>query len=154
MSKNTSTMQKPIKAAYWDKSHKIRGLHESVRVYRSPKRLCKEDIEQIDYVSWLRFNHPEMHARCFHVPNETQSSISYQSKLTNMGRNSGIPDLMFIGLPFVIEMKKIINASVRGVQKEKLNISAEAGWFTCVCFGAEAAKLATEDFIKELDISF
>ena len=150
MSENTQTTQKHTKAAYLDKKHKIRGLHESVRVYRNTEnRKYKEDIEQINFISWLRFNHPELADRCFHVPNETQSAIQYQAKLTKLGRNKGIPDLMFYGLPIAIEMKKTINASVKPEQKEHLNRMADDGLFACVCFGAEAAKLAIADFLNQ-----
>lgn len=150
MSENTQTTQKPISDAYWDKTHKIRGLHESVRVYRNTEsRKYKEDIEQINFISWLRFNHPDIADRCFHVPNETQSAIQYQAKLTKMGRNKGIPDLMFYGLPIAIEMKKTINASVKLEQKAHLNRMAEDGLFACVCFGDAAAKLAIADFLNQ-----
>lgn len=150
MSENTQTTQKPICESYWDKTHKIRGLHESVRVYRNTEsRKYKEDIEQINFISWLRLNHPDIADRCFHVPNETQSAIQYQAKLTKMGRNKGIPDLMFYGLPIAIEMKKTINASVKLEQKEHLNRMAEDGLFACVCYGDEAAKLAIADFLNQ-----
>lgn len=154
MSENTPITQKPIKGAYWDKKHKIRGLHKDVRVYRSPKRKLKETPEQINYISWLRFNHPELAERCFHAINETSGGANYQAQLNKMGRNKGIPDLHFLCLPFVIEMKKTIGGSVSSEQKEHLNTAAESGWLSCVCFGAEAAKLATIDFIKERDMTF
>jgi hypothetical protein len=148
-------MPEPIKAKFlqenkgWlDDKHKIRGLHNAVRVYRSPKRPHKEDIEQIDFIAWLRFNHPDIADRCFHVPNETQSSISYQAKLSKMGRNKGIPDLMFYGIPMVIEMKRTEKASVKTEQKVHLNRAAEDGLFTVVAFGAEGAKLAIADYLK------
>ena len=150
MSENTQTTQKPISESYWDKTHKIRGLHPGVRVYRNTEsRKYKEDIEQINFISWLRLNHPDIADRCFHVPNETQSAIQYQAKLTKMGRNKGIPDLMFYGLPIAIEMKKTINASVKPEQKAHLNRMAEDGLFACVCFGDNAAKLAIADFLNQ-----
>ena len=150
MSENTQTTPEPIKAAFLDKKHKIRGLHESVRVYRNTEsRKYKEDIEQINFISWLRLNHPDIADRCFHVPNETQSAIQYQAKLTKMGRNKGIPDLMFYGFPIAIEMKKTINASVKPEQKVHLNRMAEDGLFACVCFGDNAAKLAIADFLNQ-----
>lgn len=149
MSENTQTTQKPIKAAYWDKKHKIRGLHESVRVYRSPKREAKEWIEQVDFVSWLSLNHKSLSEACYHVANESDSSGQYRSKLSKMGLSSGIPDLMFIGWPLVIEMKQSAKGSLSKTQKHKLNLAAEASWFSCVCFGAEAAKLAIADFLNQ-----
>tara|TARA_R110002096_G_C14661646_1_gene728195 strand:- start:22563 stop:23027 length:465 start_codon:yes stop_codon:yes gene_type:complete len=152
MKKNTGITPEPISPSYWDKKHKIRGLHESVRVYRNTEsRKYKEDVEQINFISWLRFNHPDIADRCFHVPNETQSAIQYQAKLTKMGRNKGIPDLMFYGLPIAIEMKKTINASVKPEQKKHLNRMAEDGLFVCVCFGDDAAKLAIKDYIEWSD---
>ncbi len=155
MNENTPITLKPISEKCYqeiegllDEKHKIRGLHKDVRVYRSPKRKYKEDIEQINFVSWLRFNHPQIADRCFHVPNESASQPQYRAKLNKMGLNSGIPDLMFYGLPLMIEMKKTIGGSLSKEQKEKLNMAAEDGAFSCVCFGAEGAKLAIADFLK------
>jgi hypothetical protein len=56
---------------------------------------------------------------------------------------------MFYGLPLVIEMKKTIDGSLRKEQKGKLNMAAEDGAFSCVCFGAEGAKLAIADFLNQ-----
>lgn len=148
MSENTQTTQKPTCESYWDKTHKIRGLHDKVRIYRSPKREAKEWVEQTDFVSWLRLNYSELSDACYHVANESNSTANYRSKLSKMGLSSGIPDIMFIGIPLVIEMKQSAQGSLSKEQKHKLNLASMAGWFSCVCFGAEAAKLAIKDYIE------
>lgn len=125
---------------------RIKDLSPLVRVYKcGPTK--KETPEQIDYVSWLKINHPILRAAVFHVPNEGNHTKGYRSTQSKMGLSPGIPDLLFWCLPFVIEMKAA-NGSLKEEQKLRLNEAAEDGQFVCLCYGAEAAKEATADFLE------
>lgn len=124
--------------------HRIRDLHPDVRVYKcGPTR--SEQAEQISFVQWVKYHHPEIGADLFHVPNEGKHTDSYRSIQTRMGLSPGIPDLLFWCHPLVIEMKRD-KGSLSESQKLRLSQAAEAGQFVAVCYGCEAAKEAFNDY--------
>lgn len=127
-------------------SHRITDLSPLVRVYRCGETK-KESIEQINFISWLRVNHPVLYRDVFHVPNEGKHTGSYRAMQAKMGLKKGIPDLLFWCHSLVIEMKAH-KGSIEAEQKLRLNQAAEAGQFVAVCYGAEAAKEAIADYLE------
>lgn len=135
--------------------HKIQNLHEAVRVYRdrSHKTGKTEALEQIDAYQWFKHHYPQHSLDMLHIPNEQKASVQYQSKLNQMGRLKGAPDLLFLhqcnGYPYAFfELKRRHTGSLSNDQKAVLNRHAEKGAFVCVCFGAEEFKIAFNDYLQ------
>jgi hypothetical protein len=135
--------------------HKIQNLHESVRVYRdrSHKTGKSEALEQIDAYQWFKHNYPEHALDMLHIPNEQKANVQYQSKLNQMGRLKGAPDLLLLhecrGFPYAFfELKRRHTGSLSDDQKAVLNRHAKKGAFVAVCFGAEEFKKAVIDYLQ------
>lgn len=147
--------------------HKIQNLHEDVRVYRaSAKKIkCKSEMaEQINFYQWFITWHRDLKQSMFHVPNETQGQKNKDGKLTGpayrkqqrlneAGRSAGVSDLILLhqtkNYPYaVIEMKSKDGQSMPSPEEKLfLNHHAEKGAFACICWGAEEAKKAINDYL-------
>ena len=114
-----------------------------------------EDIEHINFVSWVRFNHPEYGAILIHPKNEGQRSPQQINKEKKLGLKKGASDIIIpASPPFVCEIKRINHVKDshwETGQQEYLLASQEAGAFVCVALGAEGAKLAFNDWLKLLN---
>ena len=62
-----------------------------------------ETQEQMDFVRWLNYHHPDV--LFWHTPNGGKREISTAHKLSKMGVRRGVPDLFFPQLKLFIEMK-------------------------------------------------
>lgn len=105
----------------------------------------KEHLEVNDSVSYTRFNHPEI--IIFHVPNEGAIPPQYRQKLIEMGLLSGVSDLILLEPRgdyhgALIEMKRSnkSDSSVKPDQVDFLRWGRSKGYFTAVCYGAQAYK--------------
>lgn len=136
-----------------------KGLHDAVRIYDSGYRgdCPKEEIEQINSVTWFRWNHPELVSLCFHPVNESKVAPQYRAKLSKMGLQPGIPDWVMLvpagGYPYaVIELKRTDRAKSRLYEDQWkcLNLAAECGAFAAVAYGAEQFKLAVAEYLQPL----
>jgi hypothetical protein len=108
-----------------------------------------EDLEQIDFVQWVKFNYPEIAKSMVAPINEIKAPIHYQGKLNKMGRKKGAHDLIFFSNPiFTIELKKAAKGTVSKEQKEFGLLIESIGGIACVCYGAEQAKIAFKEFFK------
>lgn len=124
-------------------------LHDSVRIYDSGFRgQCPpEYIEQIDAMSWIRFEYPQYSSLCFHPINEGEISVQYRQKLIKCGLTAGIADMVILipagGYPYaVIEIKRQDRTRSRlsEAQRLHLNAAAELGAFAAVAYGADQFK--------------
>lgn len=116
-----------------------------------PVKSKSETAEQIDFVAWLRFNHPWYAEMMFHVPNEGDRSPQYRQQLYKMGELKGVSDLIILrNGGAVFEMKKAAwSASTAKEQKKFLTEASGGSMFACVCHGAEAAKVAFLEWVRE-----
>lgn len=109
-----------------------------------------ESVEQINYVNWIRENHPNI--VFFAVVNERKSNAKDMEKLKRQGLVTGIPDLYLSlnGKSIFIEMKKHngIFSHFRASQRTAATDLMDSGQVVVVCFGMLAAIIATEEFIK------
>lgn len=112
-----------------------------------------EDIEQINFFSWLRFNHP-YYANLFIHPKiegkRTGAQMSYDAKTGALQKS--MPDLMIIcDYPFCVELKRQDHTKSKWQdgQQEKLESLSNAGCFTGVALGAEAAKEAFKSWLTK-----
>jgi hypothetical protein len=113
-----------------------------------------EDIEQINWVSWLRFNHPQIALTLIHVKGEGKRTPQQIAKEKKMGFQRGPSDLILTGSPsFICELKRADHTKSKWQdgQQEFILQSLEQGAFVCVALGAEGAKLAFNEWLKLLN---
>lgn len=131
-------------------------LNESIPVFGDVnfRNKCPtEDIEQINFFSWLKFNYPN-YANLFLHP-KTEGKRTYQQ--VNYDKRTGgiptsLPDLIIIHrLPFCVELKRKDHTKSKWQdgQQEKLLELQEAGCFVGLALGADGAK---EAFLQWLEI--
>lgn len=126
---------------------------------RADQLVPLEDVEQRDYVSWLR----DRGIKHFRVPNETYTTSKAQlGKNTALGVVAGVQDLFVVispsqskdgeGYLLAVEMKRIKGSSTSAAQKEwfatinglgLLNVQAY------ICRGAEEAKTVTSHYLND-----
>lgn len=105
-----------------------------------------EDIEQINFVSWLKHNHPELRCLFIHPKNEGKRShnqVNYESRTG--GLPTGASDLIIPGNPcFVVELKRQDHTKSKWQkgQQEYLLSAKETGCFIGIALGFEGAKEA------------
>lgn len=120
--------------------------------YRGP---CpKEDIEQIDFFSWLAFNHPDYAALAIHPKNEGKRTYQQVTRETMLGSiNTGASDVIIpAGLGFVCEIKRRDHTKSRWQkgQPEFLTRASKAGAFSCVALGCQGAKEAFLNYLNTI----
>lgn len=122
--------------------------------YRDKKGNKNEACEQIDVVSWLKVNDPEMHSLFIHPKNEgnrTGNQVTFERKmgsLTTGASDAIIPTIV----PFVGELKQQdhTNSSISKDQLNYLRTAQKHGAFACIMLGLEGFKLAYNDW-KDLN---
>ncbi len=111
-------------------------------------KVKSEHLEQVEFVQWMRRNHPEH--RIFAIANGGYRSKSVGASLKAEGVTKGVPDLMIPSLRVFIEMKKTEGSTTSIEQKDWLIYLAECGYATAVCKGKDEAVA----FIKEILVDF
>ena len=113
----------------------------------------KEDIDQINFVSWLKHNYPTHRALFIHPKNEGKrkhNQVNYESRTG--GIPTGASDCIIPGCPaFVVELKRQDHTKSqwqKGQQQYLIN-AKEAGAFIGVAFGFEGLK---EAFLQWLEL--
>ena len=111
-----------------------------------------EDVEHINFVSWVRFNYPEYGAILIHPKNEGKRSPQQISKEKKLGFKKGASDIIIpASPPFVCEIKRlnhVKDSHWQEGQQDYMLAAKEQGAFVCVALGAEAAKQAFKDWLK------
>lgn len=113
----------------------------------------KEDAEQMDFVSWLKFNYPLHYGRLVHVKTEgkrTYQQVNYERRMG--GIPTGFSDICIMGKPdFIVELKRKDHTKSRwqNGQEKFIDDMTSLGKFTGVALGADGAK---EAFLQWLEI--
>ncbi len=136
---------------------KIKGLHDSVKVYDSGYRgdCVTEEIDQINSVSWFRYTYPEYHYLFFHPVNEGKIPVQYRAKLKKCGMLPGMSDCVLLvssmEYPYaLIELKRKdrTKSKISSDQRAVLNAAADGGAFAAIACGAEEFKKAVADYLQ------
>ena len=101
-----------------------------------------EHEEQVEFVRWFRRNYDET---IMAIPNGANKSRSSAANFKAEGLLSGAPDLFVASAKrgyhgLLIEMKRTKGSSTTAQQKKVIADLNSAGYYACVCKGAEAAK--------------
>lgn len=125
---------------------------------RDPSDTRKEDAHQVDCVSWLKCDFPQL--LFWHTVNEGEKTITSALRDEQAGLLKGVSDfVILIGInsryPFAaIELKRV-NKSGKGKaspvsdkQREFLKKVRDRGGFSAVAYGFEQFKLAIYDLTK------
>lgn len=131
-----------------------------IRTYDSQYRgKCRrEELEQIDCASWLKFNHPERWPLIFHVANELTVDkkkpgwAQHLAKRQKMGVKNGVSDVIDFGIVRgAFELKRddrTQSTPVTKEQREFLRAVDESGGFAAICYGFGQFKLAYADYLS------
>ena len=127
-----------------------KGGYSLYRPTVNPAKCRPETPEQIDFVSWVRYNYPEHAEMMVHVANEGDQTPQYRQQLYKMGLLKGASDLLlFIGPGCAIEMKQCKwSATTKPEQKSFLSRWVASGKYGAVCHGCEAAKVAFLEYLS------
>lgn len=129
-----------------------KDVGDYIEYYGGPVKAChKEDIEQINAVSWLRHNFPEV--LFFHPVNENKKHIHTAMMDEQKGLLKGVSDFIILsGLgkyPFAaIEMKRQGKSQASKVSDEQrafLKAVRGQGGFAAVTYGFKQFKIAFND---------
>lgn len=112
-----------------------------------------EEDEQRDFAEWLDCQG----VLWAHIPNERKASLAVLSSLARQGLKKGFPD-NFIAVArgkwhgLFIELKRVKKClSVRSKeQREWIKQLNAAGYKALFCYGAEEAKKAVREYLKEV----
>lgn len=112
-----------------------------------------EEDEQRDFAEWLDCQG----VLWAHIPNERKASLAVLSSLARQGLKKGFPD-NFIAVArgkwhgLFIELKRVKKClSVRSKeQREWIKRLNAAGYKALFCYGAEEAKKAVREYLKEV----
>lgn len=111
----------------------------------------KERIEQINFISWIRYNYP--HFICFHPVNESDVPVQKRASLEQEGLLAGVPDIVILnpldGYHFVVIEMKRKNHRKSEISKHQVSIlkkASNAGGLAALAFGCDQGK----KIIKEL----
>lgn len=110
---------------------------------------CKsEEIEQQDFVAWLRLNHPVYAAIMLHPKNEGGRSPQQSARDKKNGcLNTGASDIIIpAAVSFVCELKRRdhTKSSISNDQVRYIQSATSAGSFGCVALGFYGAREAFE----------
>lgn len=100
-------------------------------------RIPSEHLEQVQFVSWFKKNHPR--TRILAVPNGDSRSKSAGARLKAEGVSRGVPDLLIPEWFLWIEMKRQKGGRVSAEQKDWISYLQGCGYYCVVCKGAEDA---------------
>ena len=116
-----------------------------------------EDTEQVILANFCRNYFPEEYKNMFHPVNESggKGSVRYGKKLKDKGRKSGVSDWICLvpndkyhGL--IIELKRTngVDSDLDSNQILFLKNTSDKGYYSCVCFGADAAIYAIDKYLR------
>lgn len=106
------------------------------------EKIKSEDMEQAEFVSWMRQIHPEH--RVFAIPNGGWRSKASVMKLKTTGVSPGVPDLFIPSLQLFIEMKRTKGGRTSAEQLDWLRYLRSVGYHAHVCNGkAEAINVVS-----------
>jgi hypothetical protein len=108
-------------------------------VFKKPvvEKVKSEDMEQAEFVMWMRQIHPEH--RIFAIPNGGWRSKATVMKLKATGVSPGVPDLFIPSLGLFIEMKRTKGGRVSTDQTDWLRYLRSIGYKAEVCYGKDEA---------------
>lgn len=129
-----------------------------IRTYDSGYRGdCRvEKLEQIDCISWLKYNYPDRWRLIFHCPGETQAKAQHMQMRAKEGVKAGPPDIIDLGgIVGLFEMKRLdrTKSKVSREQREFLENGVSAGHFAAICYGFSEFKLAYADYLEFVRLS-
>ncbi len=113
----------------------------------------KEDVEQINFYSWLKENYPLYHTLMIHPKSGGKRSgaqINYESRTGGMP--TGASDLIIPGNPcFVVELKRRDHkkSNWQPEQQPYLLAAKDAGCFVGLALGFKGAKEAFELWLTQ-----
>jgi len=102
-----------------------------------PEKIKSEDMEQAEFVMWMRQTYPEH--RIFAIPNGGWRSKASVMKLKATGVSPGVPDLFIPSLALFIEMKRTKGGRVSTEQTDWLRYLRSIGYKAEVCYGKDEA---------------
>ncbi|AUR93030.1 hypothetical protein NVP1181O_66 [Vibrio phage 1.181.O._10N.286.46.C9] len=115
----------------------------------------KEDLEVVDFVSWLKENYRDYHRLLIHPKNEGKKSAQQRNWDEKMGAfNVGASDQIIpCLLPFVVEVKRENHAecSITNKQLDYLRTAKRNGAFTGIALGSKGLKLAFLEWKSQQD---
>jgi hypothetical protein len=123
-----------------------------IRTYDSNYRgECRvERCEQIDSISWLKFNYPERWPLIFHCPGETKAKAQYMRTRAKEGVRAGVSDIIDFGLVRgAFELKRLDKSkcSVSKEQRTFLHAVADSGGFAAIVYGFSEFQKAYTDYL-------
>lgn len=130
-----------------------RGATQAVKTAIQRAITPLEEDEQRNFAEWL----DRQGVLWAHIPNERKASLAVLSSLARQGLKKGFPD-NFIAVAcgkwhgLFIELKRVKKClSVRSKeQREWIKQLNAAGYKALFCFGAEEAKKAVSEYLKEV----
>lgn len=112
------------------------------------KKYPTEHSEQANFVTWFRWNFPDV--LIFAIPNAAIRGPMESAKLKAEGMTPGIPDLFIPEWMVWIEMKR--HGGMLSDPQRKIGAYLSAhGYETFVCFGAQDAKDTVLEFLRKRD---
>lgn len=131
----------------------------SVKVYGDTKwrgDCPTETAEQVTFFGRLRRKHPETWGRlAIHPRNEGKRTAQQTMRAKAEGMTPGTSDIVIPGSPsFVCELKRRDHTKSKWEpgQVEYLETAKDAGCFSCVALGADAATEAFEEWAKSQNL--
>jgi len=112
--------------------------------------LQKEQIEQINFMNWVRENYPSVWDDTYHFANERKCAPWQGKTLKKMGVKSGVADI-FVAVPRLqyhglwIELKAE-GGRLSKEQKEFLARSTKRGYLAMAVWGCEAAQAVFKSY--------
>ena len=102
-----------------------------------PEKIKSEDMEQAEFVQWMRRTYPEH--RIFAIPNGGWRSKASVMKLKVTGVSAGVPDLFIPSLQLFIEMKRTKGGRVSSEQTDWMRYLRSVGYKAEICYGKDEA---------------
>lgn len=132
-----------------------------IRIYDSGYRgeCRREEFEQMDCASWLKYNYPDRWPLIFHVPNEVTVDkkkpgwANHLQKRQKMGVSLGVSDIIdFHPVRGAFELKRL-DRTQKGVrvtteQREFLEAVDASGGFAAIVYGFAQFKIAYADYLE------
>jgi hypothetical protein len=123
-----------------------------IRIYDSGYRGdCRtERPEQIDCISWLKFNHSDRWPLIFHPSNETRGTASHMQMRAKEGVCAGVSDIIDFGMiRGAFELKRLDKSkcSVSKEQRNFLEAVIDTGGFAAICYGFSEFRKAYADYL-------
>lgn len=106
-----------------------------------------EDHFQHSVIVWIQLQYPNL--RYHHSPNEGRRTPFEQFRFKYLGSDAGFPDLLFVSLRLVIELKIKPNRPTPD-QLYWLEYFKSIGWRAEVCYTFEEVKKVIEEELNKL----